>query len=248
MILKLIFIILLFLNNYNIEKLENINYHGKLIDNLQIYVIHYTPLKERKIIIEKQLNQNSLNYNFIEEFDKENLSFKDLKIFDTNKVKLSMCSNIIKHIQAYKKIMNSNYKFNLIFEDDVILNEYFNETLYKGLKQLPNNYDMLFIGSGANLHIPKSMIIPNKLIYKKSIEPTSWGGNGATRCTDSYLVSKKCAKKLIKYVSKLRENNIKRPSDFWLNEVIRDLKLEIYWLEPTIVIQGTETGKYKSSH
>jgi GR25 family glycosyltransferase involved in LPS biosynthesis len=175
MILKLIFIIiiLLFLNNYNIEKLENINYHSKLIDNLQIYVIHYTPLKERKIIIEKQLKLNSLNYNFIEEFNKENLSVEDLKIFDSNKVKLSMCSNIIKHIQAYKKIMNSNYKFNLIFEDDVILNEYFNETLYKGLKQLPNNYDMLFIGSVANLHILKSIIIPNKLIYKKSIEQTS---------------------------------------------------------------------------
>ena len=29
------------------------------------------------------------------------------------------------------------------------------------------------------------------------------------------------------------------PSDWWLNQVIRDLKLEIYWMEPTIVTQGT---------
>ena len=50
------------------------------------------------------------------------------------------------------------------------------------------------------------------------------------------------------YISKLKERAINMPSDWWLNKVIRDLKLEIYWMEPTIVTQGTQTGKYKSSH
>ena len=52
MILKIIFLILvlLFLNNYNIEKLENnINLYDNIIDNLQTYVLHYTPkTKEKK--------------------------------------------------------------------------------------------------------------------------------------------------------------------------------------------------------
>ena len=245
MIIKIIILIilLLFLNNYkNIEKFEND------ISNLEIYIMHYTPLKERKIFMVKQCNKHSLKHKFIEIFDRENLTYEDLKIFNKKKLTLGEISLFKKHINTYKKIMNSDYKYNLIFEDDVILNENFNEILYKGLKQLPNNYDMLFIGSGANLHIPKSMIIPNKLIYKKSIEPTSWGGNGATRCCDSYLVSKKCAKKLINYISKLLDTEIDLPLDWWLNEVIRDLNLEIYWMEPTIVVQGTESGKYKSSH
>ena len=50
------------------------------------------------------------------------------------------------------------------------------------------------------------------------------------------------------YISKLKEGAINMASDWWLNQVIRDLKLEIYWMEPTIVTQGTQTGKYKSSH
>jgi glycosyl transferase family 25 len=216
--------------------------------NLIIYVIHYTPLKERKTFLLNELNKHSLNYYFIEDYDREKLSNNDLKIFDTNKVKLSICSNISKHIHSYQKILNNNYEYSLILEDDVILDNKFTGKLQKGLQQLPNDYDMLFIGNGCNLHIEPSKIEQTKLIYKKCREPTKWGGNGGTRCTDSYLVSKKCAKKLTNYISQLKEKTIKKNSDFWLNQVIRELKLNIYWMEPTIVKQGTQNGIYKSSH
>ena len=215
--------------------------------NLITYVIHYTPLKERKQFLLNEFSKHSLIYHFIEDYDRENLSDEDLKIFDTNKVKLSMCSNIIKHIDAYRNIMNNEYKYSLILEDDVILDDKFEDKLNKGLEQLPDDYDMLFIGNGCNLHIPLIKRRPDKFIYKRGREPTVWGGNGGTRCTDSYLVSKKGAKKLMSYISKL-EGAINMPSDWWLNQVIRDLKLEIYWMEPTIVTQGTENGKFKSSH
>ena len=218
------------------------------MENLKIYVIHYTPLKERKQFLLEEFNKHSLNFNFIEEYDREKLTAKELYIFDTTVVKLSMCSNITKHIYTYQKIIESNYLFNLILEDDIILDKMFINKLKKGLEQLPEDYDMLFIGDGCNLHIPSTEIILDKYIYLKSREPKSWGGNGGTRCTDSYLVSKKCAQKLMSYISKLNEGEIKMPSDWWLNQVIRDLKLEIYWMEPTIVSQGTQNGKYKSSH
>jgi len=218
------------------------------MNNLKIYIIHYTPLKERKQFLLNEFNKHSLNYHFIEDYDREKLSGEDLKIFNTNKVKLSMCSNIRKHIHTYQKIINSNYKYNLIFEDDVVLDKGFNQKLENGLKQLPDDYDLLFIGNGCNLHIESSNIQQNKLIYKKCREPTLWGGNGGTRCTDSYLVSQNCAKKLINYISKLKEGEIQMASDWWLNQVIRDLQLEIYWMEPTIVTQGTQNGKYNSSH
>ena len=150
--------------------------------------------------------------------------------------------------KCLQKILNNEYKYSLILEDDAILDKEFIPKLKRGLKQLPDDYDMLFIGNGCNLHIPLIKRTPYNFIYKKCREPTSWGGDGGTRCTDSYLVSKKGAKKLMSYVSKLKEGAINIPVDWWLNQVIRDLKLEIYWLEPTIVSQGTQTGKYKSSH
>lgn len=211
------------------------------------YVVHYTPLKERKKFLLNEFNKHSLIHYFIEDYDREKLLDKDLKIFNS-KFPKHQCGITLSHICAYKKIINNEYKYSLILEDDVILDDNFKDKLNKSLKQLPTDYDMLFIGDGCNLHIQSSIIKPQQLIYKKCREPTSWGGNGATRCTDSYLVSKKSAKKIINYISNLKEGTVHMPIDWWLNKIIRDLKLEIYWMEPTIATQGTQNGKYKSSH
>jgi archaellum biogenesis ATPase FlaH len=66
-----------------------------------------------------------------------------------------------------------------------------------------------------------------------------------SRCTDSYIVSEKCAKILMHYINNLESHSIDI-SDWWLNNVIRYLDLNIYWLEPTIITQGSQTNK--SSH
>ena len=96
---------------------------------------------------------------------------------------------------------------------------------------------MFFIGHGCNLHIESQNIKPGCNVYKKQ----------ETRCTDSYLINKKCAKNIVEYVNNI-QYKINSPIDFWLNTVFKDLNLEIYWAEPHIVVQGTMTGKYPSSH
>ena len=168
--------------------------------------MHYTPLVKRKEFQLKQLSDLSLlNYMFVEKYDRENLETKDLDKFKDDALPLGSISLFIKHIYAMELIHKSNYKFNLVLEDDAVLQENFVKKLENGLKQLPVDYDMLFIGDGCNLHIQSSEIKPDKLIYKKCREATEWGGLGATRCTDSYLVSKKCSKKLINYISNIKK-------------------------------------------
>jgi GR25 family glycosyltransferase involved in LPS biosynthesis len=84
----------------------------------------------------------------------------------------------LKHNYVYN-IIAENYERALIFEDDVILCDNFIDKLNNYITQLPEDYDMLFIGDGCNLHIEKHKLIPNKNIYEKCLYPTSWGGNGA---------------------------------------------------------------------
>ena len=79
--------------------------------------------------------------------------------------------------------------------------------------------------------------LKNKYIYYKSGEVTKWGGHGATRAADSYFVSNKCAKKLNNYFK--NKKNIDESIDAYLNYVIRELDLIVYWAEPTIVKQGS---------
>lgn len=217
-------------------------------NNIKIWIIHYTKLIDRKEFIEQQLNNYSFKYEFIEEYDWEKLKKEQLKLFNIKKLKLPTISLFYKHIHTYKKIINSVFKYNLIFEDDVIMENNFEQKLNKTLMEFPNNFDMIFIGDGCNLHIPKKDQEPNKLIYKKCNEITKLGGHGATRCTDSYFISKNCALKILNHIKNFKNFSIDLPLDYWLNNIIRELNLNIYWLEPTIITQGSQIGKFKSSH
>ena len=175
----------------------------------------------------------------------EDLQDRDMLLFDKC-VKKSMISLMNKHFYVYK-LISEKYEHALILEDDVILNNNFIYKLNYYMRQLPKNFDMLFIGDGCNLHIEKHKLIPNKNIYEKCLYPTKWGGDGASRCSDSYIISKNCANKLCKYINNLKYK-IKLPSDWWLNVASRDNNFKVYWAEPTIVTQGTQNGLFRSSH
>lgn len=209
-------------------------------------MMHYTPLKDRKTFQIKQLKQFGLeNLKFIEMFDKESLTETELSKFNTNKLKLSEISLFKKHMYALNLIVKGDCNYNLIFEDDVVLHKKFNEMLKISFKELPNDYDMFFIGDGCNLHIPLSKRKPGQFVYKKGREPEPGCGAGATRCADSIFISKKCAKKICDFYENIEHINLSY--DWWLNMVIRELKLDVYWLEPTIVTQGSESNFFKSS-
>ena len=58
-------------------------------------------------------------------------------------------------------------------------------------------------------------------------------------------MSKKCAVKLCEYIE--RNSYIRLSTDLWMNTMMRQCNLKVYWAEPTIVTQGSESGKYKST-
>lgn len=216
---------------------------------MKIYVIHYSKLIDRKkYMIEQFQKQNITDYEFIEKYDKENLEDYDKSLFDTHILKPSIISLAHKHFYTYK-LISENYNSALILEDDAILSENFMSKLNNYITKLPANYDMLYIGDGCNLHIEQHKLIPNINIYEKCLYPTTWGGDGATRCCDSYIVSKKCALQLCDYINNIKnlKQVINLPVDWWLNVVARDNNFKIYWAEPTIVSQGSQNGLFTSS-
>ena len=205
---------------------------------MKIFVLHYSKLVNRKKHILEQFNkQGIINYEFIEKYDKDEITHYESNLFDTNYTKSTMSLHL-KHNYVYN-IIAENYECALIFEDDVILCDNFMDKLNNYITQLPKDYDMLFIGDGCNLHIENHKLISNQNIYEKSLYPTSWGGDGASRCTDSYMISKNCANKLCEYINNL-EYKIKLPIDWWINVAARDNIFKVYWAEPTIVTQSTQ--------
>jgi GR25 family glycosyltransferase involved in LPS biosynthesis len=161
--------------------------------------------------------------------------------YSTSQIAISLS-----HFYAYSQI-SEKYQYGLILEDDVILSDKFTTQFAKYMSQLPPDFDMLFIGDGCNLHIERDKIISGKHIYAKGLYPTRWGGYGISRCADSYVVSKRCATKLVDYLSRL-SYPIQWPVDFWLNIAGVHNQLAVYWAEPTIATQGTDTGLFATSH
>lgn len=228
--------------------------------NIKVYIVHYSPLKERYIFIKNQLDKYALNYEFITNYDREKLTEEDLQTFDQNKLRKATCGLHLSHIYCYKKILNEKYDYYLILEDDVIFCENFIYKLNLYLLQLPYNFDIFSIGDGCKLHIPNNYIKKDKFVYLKNNIPidieknfSKWKVNwnsGVVRCTDSYFISRKCAKKITDYFSENNNENNKiiYPIDWWLNDIIKLLNLLVYWGEPTLVTQASQNNTFKTSH
>ena len=150
-----------------------------IIHSMKIFVLHYAKLVHRKkYIIEQFLSHSITDYEFIE------IEHSEIKVHNIKEAESSL---VFKHYYAYQLIAEK-YDHALILEDDAFLTEGFMDKLNNYMSQLPQDYDMLYIGDGCKLHINK---LSDANIYKKDLYPTSWGGNGATRCTDSYVIHKK---------------------------------------------------------
>ena len=194
---------------------------------------------KRKENMLRQLQKcNITNYEFVD-IDRDEIYNYDLSKIDT-RINPAWIAIFLSHSYAYKQIAEF-YEKALILEDDAILDNDFMQKFTHYQNKLEPSFDMLFIGSGCNLHIEPDKIVKDKNIYQKYHDPTTWGGAGSTRCVDSYLVSKKCAKKLCNYIDKMNTSSLLiSETDHWLNKVCKKLDLLVYWAEPTIVSQGSE--------
>jgi GR25 family glycosyltransferase involved in LPS biosynthesis len=209
---------------------------------MKIFVLHYSKLIERKKFIINQFEKNNIiDYEFVENEPTED----ELKLFDFNANKydlsnlnLNEVSLSVKHHYAFRQIAEK-YDNALIFEDDVLLCNDFISILNKYLNVLPDDYDMFFISDGLGLHIDPSKIVPNKIIYEKDLYRSIPEGHGCTRCTDSIIMSKKCAINLCKLIDN-PPCKIFLAIDYWLNVVALFYYLKVYWAEPTFVKQGSK--------
>jgi glycosyl transferase family 25 len=203
---------------------------------VKIFVVHYDKLTERKNNIINQMKKCNLEFEFVSNYGKDVLTDEDKKMF--RNLSDGEISVALHHIQCFKLIAEK-YNYALILEDDAILHKKFTTALNCYIKLLPDDWDMLFIGSGCNLHVNPELIVKGKHIYKQNV------GHSSTRCLDSYLISNKCAKLIVEKLQ-IPNYTIIAPADFWLNHVIKNNNLNIYWAEPTIVKQGSENGLFNS--
>lgn len=88
-----------------------------MLNIMKVYITHYTPLRERKHHIIQSLNAAGItDYEFIETYDRERLTYYDIKNFSD--IKLSEISLFMKHVEVFRKQTDDII---VVLEDDALL-------------------------------------------------------------------------------------------------------------------------------
>ena len=235
-----------------------------MLNNIsQIYIIiNKEKENDRYIYLEEWFKNNNIkNYKYFEYCYKDNIKEDDIKkyykedkhlflkriihyVIDCNRYKLTLSeiSLAINHIKILNEIVENNYENVLILESDAIFSDNLIDkwnNLY--LKQLPEQWDVLILGSGNNMH--KIEVINNvcgiklerdKYIYENPV--------CLTRCSEAMLYSLNACKKIIQTIIPFSA-----PIDHEFDFQFLENNLKVYLCEPPLVLNGTEIHKYKST-
>ena len=193
-----------------------------------IYICHYNKLIERKKSISQQLSKYNLtNYIFVEHFDKEFLLKDEVKKIYPNieiaNMTLGEKSLALKHSWIVNDAYVNKYESILVLEDDAILCDDFVNKFNQDKEQLPNDWDIGWIGSCFHLNEP--------YIDGINVYPTKRG----SRCTHAFCLSRKFMTNMHKEFF-----NINQPSDCFYNYIIKNFNIENYWFQPPLAFQSLD--------
>jgi GR25 family glycosyltransferase involved in LPS biosynthesis len=127
-------------------------------------------------------------------------------------------------LNCIKKIVQNNYDSVLILEDDAILFDNFLNNFGKYMRCVPSDYDVLFINAGCNLHAYPTR--PGQIWYKVP----------ETRTCCAYIITKKACEKLLPNIVPFSHS-----IDHILGKHFHSLNLNVYWCEPNLIGDGSET-------
>jgi len=155
---------------------------------IKYYVINLDKRTNRLKKIINELNKHKINFNRISAINGNTLNYKEMgnDIIDSNSKDLIFSKNktwgvdltkgavglglTFKNI-LYENINKNNNSNFIIFEDDIKLKPNFNKELRNLYKNMPNDWDLIYLGYSMGDSVDKSnmlnkmLFIPNQNIY-----------------------------------------------------------------------------------
>jgi len=137
-----------------------------------------------------------------------------------------------KHYLAYQDIIENNFDYGIIMEDNVSFTGPIYDLVDIYINQLNEKYpdwDICF--DNKNIPYIEQETSEECFVYPKSNEITKQC-HGGGRCACFYIITKKCAKLL--YDNWIPFNNA---PDWWMNDLFRKFDIKSYWIHPSYVYQ-----------
>jgi GR25 family glycosyltransferase involved in LPS biosynthesis len=210
----------------------------------KIYMIHYTPMKKRRVEMSKLLAHHNVFPQWVTGFDKEVLNDTTAQCFHTwhpeeyrvkpkehrsmekkQKLGKSQRSVVTKHHSALYDMYRMGYHHALVLEDDALLRTNFRQHLAEVMKEVPSTYDVIMIGGCMKMFAYRRKFNTEQLskhVYRKR----------EARCAHAFVVSQKGARQLLSSLPFMDA------IDFQMTAAMNELKMDVYWVEPWMSVQG----------
>ena len=221
-----------------------------LFDKSNTFYINLDQDTEKRNKMERVFGQENIEISRFSAIYGNNLDKNTINKYFSKKCSKYCLKSIIgcaiSHIKLWEKMVKENNDFFLIFEDDVLLTKNFKEHLYNKIKYVPNDWDIIYLGSvvctdALNKTNNNDSIITtivesecyilspfyNSKLINKHIRKTN-----ITLGAYSYIISNKFAKKFLNYIYK---EKLKTHIDISLVLYGINIKSNYYELIPYIV-------------
>jgi GR25 family glycosyltransferase involved in LPS biosynthesis len=208
---------------------------NKVVD--KVYVINLDKDVERMRVLDAQLKQHGIEYTRLSAIDGSKVVHsKYLTEFCNTFCTNGMKGCALSHRMIWEEMVQNGYKNVCIFEDDASLSENFNEEFEKTWDQVPNKYDIFYLGCG--LRCTDTSLIPTLVNSLEGKTPTVVDTNvlsvRGSVGTHGYMISNRCAK--LFYTLPIL-THIDSQIDLWISQ----FSLAAYSANPLLVLSSGNT-------
>ncbi|MDA8665230.1 hypothetical protein N9L52_04445 [Litoricolaceae bacterium] len=202
-----------------------------LLSEIPIYVISVKSFTDRHKHIEKLSKSFGFQFEYIFDYDADELTESDLQRVDPAMNPKSV-SNTLKHIEAQKLLIASGRQVGLVLEDDVILFDGFMDNLARTLDLLSQEKDgwLVFLG-GADNKIDSRFTESEELRLIENPLSTA----------EAYLID---AAGCVERQEWLSSHVIDRQADHQLKLMDKSLGICHFWTSIPLATQGSITGQF----
>lgn len=204
------------------------------------YIIHVKKgYEDRERSITEQFFRLGMTCEWVLDYDIPDLSPAVLDRYKYHGKKLGpaeiSCS--LKHIAAWERIAAGTSEGAFVFEDDVLLDlKRFRQLTAAAIEEFQTGsrtVGYISLGDGCAMYVPWTKTRKGQMLYPAE----------QVRATDSYWITRETAVERLAWIA---EHGFALPADHLINKIDNELAIPILWMAPTVVTQGSHTGRFAS--
>lgn len=205
-----------------------------------ICIVNVKAFTERRAHIEQELQRFGLQGEFVWEHDAHEITpeLDDRYYLDNPQLTNGHKSCGLKHVAIMQRVVARGWSYCLVLEDDAVLHRDFRQGVENALRELKRDHahkpSVAFIGSGGNWYTPRSQRRKGQHLYRAR----------KGRFTDSYIINARAARMRLDWIA---QNKMRHAIDNAFDIMDTELGVQMLWLEPTVVEQGTKRGLFNST-